>query len=106
MLAYSVDYYSSGAFTTTIATPGVMTKTGHGFISGQKCQLSTTGALPTGIVATTTYFIHKIDADTFHLCTTLANVAAGTYIATSGSQSGTHTVECGSVTLSISKATP
>lgn len=106
MLAYSVDYYSSGAFTTTIATPGVMTKTAHGYISGQKCQLSTTSALPTGLAAATTYFIHKIDADTFHLCTTLANVAAGTYIATSGTQSGTHTIECGSVVLQIAKATP
>jgi len=106
MLAYSVDYYSTGTFTTTIATPGVMTKTAHGFISGQKCQLSTTGALPTGLSAATTYYIHKINADTFHLCTSLANVAAGTYIATSGSQSGTHTITSGAVTLAISKATP
>lgn len=106
MLAYTVDYASSGTFTTTIATPGVMTKNGHGFISGQKCQLSTTGALPTGLAAATTYYVHVIDANTFHLCTSVANAAAGTYIATSGSQSGTHTIVCASVVVQVNKATP
>lgn len=104
MLAYSVDYYSSGAFTVTIATPGVFTKSAHGFISGQKCQLSTTGALPTGLTSATTYYIRVIDANTFYLCTTLANSASGTYIATSGTQSGTHTITCASIALSLSKA--
>ncbi|MFZ2306844.1 MAG: hypothetical protein WAW73_17495 [Rhodoferax sp.] len=106
MLAYSVDYYATGVFTTTIATPGVMTMASHGMISGQKWQATTTGALPTGLTASTTYYVHVIDANTFHLCTSLANVAAGTYIATSGSQSGVHTmVSCG-ITLALSKAIP
>lgn len=103
LLAYTVKYYSSGTFTVTIATPGVFTKTAHGYITGMKCQLSTTGALPTGLAATTTYYIHVIDANTFHLSTTKANAVAGTYIATSGSQSGTHTIECGSIGLSLTK---
>lgn len=106
MLAYSVDYYTVGVFTVTIATPGVFTMMAHGLISGQKCRLFTSGALPTGLNTTTTYFIRAIDANTFWLCTTLANVAAGTYIATSGSQSGTHTIQCASVVLALSKATP
>lgn len=106
LLGYSVDYYSSGNFTVTIATPGVCTKNGHGYISGQKCQLSTTGALPTGLAAATTYYIHVINANDFHLCTSLANVAAGTYINTSGGQSPTHTIVCASITLNLSKAVP
>lgn len=107
MLAYSVDYYFTATFTVTIATPGVATATAHGMVSGQKCQVSNSGgALPTGLVAATTYYIHVINANTFHFCTTLANVAAGTYIATSGSQSGTHTIVCSSITLALSKATP
>lgn len=91
-----VDYYSTGTFTVTIATPGVFTKVAHGLESGNKVQLSTTGALPTGLSTATTYFVRRIDADTFNLSTTRANMAAGTYIATSGSQSGVHTlVACG-----------
>ena len=106
MLAYSVDYYGTGTFTATLATPGVFTLNAHGMISGQKCQATTTGALPTGLTANTTYYAHAIDANTFHLCTTLANVAAGTYIATSGSQSGVHTIVCCGITLSLLQAIP
>lgn len=106
MLAYSVDYYATGTFTTTIATPSVMTMAGHGMTSGQKLQSTTTGALPTGLTASTTYYVHVIDANTFHLCTSLANVAAGTYIATSGAQSGVHTLVSLGITLALSKAIP
>ncbi len=106
MLVYSVDYYGTGTTTVTIATPGVFTLNGHGFVSGQKCQLTTTGALPTGLTASTTYYVHVIDANTYHLCTSVANVTAGTYIATSGSQSGVHTIVCSSITVALSKATP
>lgn len=105
-LAYSVDAYATGTVTITIATPGVITLTGHGLISGNRFQLTTTGALPTGLTASTTYFARVIDANTFNACTTLANVAAGTYIATSGTQSGVHTAVAGSVTLALSGAVP
>jgi hypothetical protein len=104
MLAYSVDAYNSGTVTITIATPGVATLNAHGFISGHKCQLTTTGALPTGLTANTTYWLRVIDANTFNFCTSLANVAAGTYIATSGTQSGVHTITGGTIALSLSKA--
>jgi hypothetical protein len=104
--AYSTKYYSLGTFTVTLATPGVFTKAGHGYVTGQKCQLSTTGALPTGLAAATTYYVHKIDADTFHLSTSKANAVGGTYIATSGAQNGVHTIECGSVLLTLLKDTP
>ena len=103
-LAYTVDQYATGTTTVTIATPGVATLNNHGLINGAKCQLTTTGALPTGLATATTYWIHVIDANTFHFCTSLANVAAGTYIATSGSQSGTHTLTAGKITLTLNKA--
>ncbi len=104
MIAYSVDSYFNGTATITIATPGVVTATAHGLFSGDKVQLTTTGALPTGLSASTTYYARVIDANTFNLCTSLANAAAGTYIATSGSQSGTHTLVGGGITLAIAKA--
>ncbi len=103
-LAYSVDYYSQSVVTLTIATPCVITQTAHGFITGQTGQLTTTGALPTGLTASTKYYVHVIDANTFHLSTSLINSIGAAYINTSGSQSGTHTFTLGSITLSLSKA--
>jgi hypothetical protein len=104
LISGKVDAYNSATMTVTIAAPGVGTMTGHGFFSGQKCQITTTGALPTGLTASTTYFLHVIDANTFHFCTSLVNVAAGTYITTTGSQSGTHTLTGGKITLVLNKA--
>jgi hypothetical protein len=85
----------SQTFTITIASPGVATATSHGLATGDKVYLTTSGALPTGLSASTTYFVSKIDADTFKLSTTLANAVAATCINTSGSQSGTHTIYSG-----------
>jgi hypothetical protein len=82
---------ASATITVTIATPGVVTHTSHGRITGEKVYFTTTGALPTGITASTTYYIIKIDANSYNIATTFANAIAGTKVATSGSQSGTHT---------------
>lgn len=103
-LVYEVRSYNSSTVTITIATPGVVTFTAHGFYHGQRCQITTTGALPTGLTASTTYFVEVIDANSFYLCTTLANVAAGTRIATSGSQSGVHTLTGCTIRIALNKA--
>jgi hypothetical protein len=90
-LSYFVSYYGTSTVTITIATPGVVTWNSHGLVTGNKIQLTTSGALPTGLTASTTYWVIFNDANSFWLATSLANAAAGTKIATSGSQSGTHT---------------
>lgn len=77
--------------TMTIATPGVVTA-GKDIPTGTPVIFTTTGALPTGVVAGTVYWWTRIDATTGKLSTSLANCQAGTYIATSGSQSGVHTM--------------
>lgn len=77
-----------GNATLTIASPCVVTKASHGFIGGEEITLATTGALPTGLTATTKYYIKYIDVNTFNLSLTLG----GANINTSGTQSGTHTV--------------
>lgn len=89
-----------GAVTITIATPGVLTLTNHGLVTGDQITLATTDTLPTGLVAGTVYFVVKLTADTFSLATTLANALVPTKIATSVSQAGTHTVSlvCRNVT--------
>lgn len=103
-LNYMVNSYSTSTVTVTIATPAVMTWTAHGLNSGQRIQLTTTGALPTGLTASTTYLVTVIDANTFNLSTSLANAQAATFIATSGSQSGTHTAVNFGITLTLNPA--
>jgi microcystin-dependent protein len=83
--------FAGQTFTVTIASPGVVTKAGHGFTGGELLRLSTTGALPTGLNTTDDFFVIFVDANTFRLATTEANAAAGTAINTSGAQSGVHT---------------
>lgn len=103
-LIYSVEKYATSTVTITIATPGVVSWTAHGLENGQRVQITTSGALPTGLTASTTYFVAGKGTDDFKLSTTLANAAAGTYIATSGSQSGVHTMVAASISLALNKA--
>lgn len=86
---YSTLAPSLGTFTVTIASPGVVTLTGHGLADGDRVRLSTTGALPTGLTANTDYFLVGSATNTFNLATT----QGGTAINTSGTQSGTHTAQ-------------
>lgn len=82
--------------TMTIASPCVVTLTNHGLRAGTGVVFSTTGALPTGVTAGTTYYAKSTAANTFNLYDTAANaIAGGTTgrVNTSGSQSGTHTVK-------------
>lgn len=83
---------SQGTVTITIATPGVISQTGHPFVTGDAVYLTTTGALPTGLSTNTLYYVIKVDANSYNLATSRANAVAGTKIATSGTQSGTHTL--------------
>jgi hypothetical protein len=92
MLTYMVRFYGTATATMTIASPCVVTWTAHGMVSGQKVQFTTTGALPTGVSASTTYWVTVVDANTFKLSTSFANAQAASFVNTSGSQSGTHTV--------------
>jgi hypothetical protein len=80
------DVTLSGA-TTSIASPCKVGYTAHGLTNGQRVKLTTTGALPTGITAGTTYYVvNKTDND-FEIEATVGGGA----INTSGSQSGVHT---------------
>lgn len=80
-------YWTNSTVTITIASPGVVSWTSHGLQNGDSVVLSTTGALPTGLTAGTTYFVVSSATNTFQLAATVG----GTAINTSGSQSGTHT---------------
>jgi len=75
-----------GTATITIASPAVVTSTVL-YTEGAAIKFSTTGALPTGITAGTTYYVFNVDGLTFQLLD-----AAGAVVNTSGTQSGVHTI--------------
>lgn len=75
-----------GTATITIASPAVVTSTIL-YNEGAGISFSTTGALPTGITAGTTYFVFNSDGLTFQLLD-----AAGAVVNTTGTQSGTQTI--------------
>lgn len=79
--------------TLSIATPCVVTYADHGLANGTAIVFTTTGALPTGMVANTVYYARSIDANTFNIYETSDYAIEGGStgrISTSGTQSGTH----------------
>lgn len=80
---------SLAGVTVTIATPAVVSWANHGRLAGDKIRFTTTGALPTGLVANTDYYIITagLVAGSFQLSAT----PGGAAINTSGTQSGVHT---------------
>ena len=75
-----------GTVTITIASPAVVTSSIL-LTDGAAIQFATTGALPTGITAGTTYYVHEPEGLTFKLVDSAGNV-----VNTSGSQSGTQSI--------------
>lgn len=78
--------------TITVASPGVVTMAAHGLREGAAIVFSTTGALPTGITAGTTYYVRSTSLATNTFTISAAAGINGTAVNTSGTQSGTHTV--------------
>ncbi len=79
-----------GAFTVTIASPAVLTLASHGLTANDSVQFTTDGALPTGLLPSTTYYVIAagLTSSEFRVSATYA----GTAVNTTGSQSGTHTL--------------
>lgn len=83
--------------TISIASPAVITATGHSLVNGARVQLTTSGALPGGLAANTTYYVINAVTNMFNLAVTPGGAPIGTY----GGQSGSHVVrEVVSVTVS------
>ena len=70
----------------------IVTATAHGFTTGTKVQLTTSGTLPTGLSLATDYYIIRLDANTFALATTKSGAFAGTKVTWIAQGSGNHTV--------------
>lgn len=78
---------TAGVVTITIASPAVVTLSSI-LAEGTSITLQTTGALPTGLTAGTTYYLVGVSGAT----TKLAATRGGTPINTSGTQSGVHSI--------------
>lgn len=78
---------AAAAVTVTIAVPAVFTWIAHALPAAAPIVFTTTGALPTGITADTTYYVLAPTANTFNIAAT----PGGAAITTTGTQSGTHT---------------
>lgn len=83
---------SQSTVTMTIATPCVVTWTAHGLIAGTPISFTTTGALPTGLVVGTVYYVLAPITNSFNVSAT----SGGAAINTTGTQSGVHTTTAGS----------
>jgi hypothetical protein len=91
-----------GTFTVTLASPAVFSYTAHGLTAGDKVVFSTTGALPTGLTAGTTYFVLAagLTANAFEV--SLSD--GGSAVNTSVSQSGTHSLVAEEILLDVNVA--
>ena len=80
---------ASGTCTISIASPAVVTYN-NSFVANQAVVFTTTGALPTGLTANTTYYVMatNLSSTSFQVSATQGGAA----INTSGTQSGTQTV--------------
>ena len=86
-IVWGADCEETGTVTISQATPGVVTWTNHGLPNGTPIVFSTTGALPTGLTAGTTYYVVAANTNTFSVALT----PGGSAIATTSAGSGVHT---------------
>jgi hypothetical protein len=78
---------ASSVFSVTIASPGVLSTTLN-LANGTALVLNTTGALPTGLLVGTVYYVVGVSGTQFSLAATYGGAA----INTTGTQSGTHSI--------------
>ena len=87
---------SSTTFTadasTDVITVAATLDVDVGSTTGRAVRVSSSATLPTGLSASTDYFLIRVSATTYKLATNLINADAGTAIDITGAGSGTHTI--------------
>lgn len=101
---HNADDSGAGSITGVQTTAGVATEVNpsansvsipsHGYTTGAKLQLTTTGTLPAGLSTGTDYYIIAVDADTVKFASSQANALAGTAVDITGygTTTAVHTV--------------
>ncbi len=93
---YATTARTSATVTITNASPGVVSWTSHGFVVGDPVYFTTSGSLPTGLTASTIYYVSTVvNANSFQVSAT----QGGSAINTSSAGSGTHTGQAPSMWL-------
>lgn len=69
-----------------------LTITAHGLNTGRRIVFSTSGTMPTGLTAGTTYYAIRVDANTIQVASSYYNAYIGTAINISAQGAGTHTM--------------
>ena len=87
--------YANPVVSISIDTPALVTLAGNLLTAGDTVKFYTTGALPTGLVAGTTYYVVNPTTNTFQVSAT----AGGAAIATTGTQSGVHSMTSNNTTI-------
>lgn len=79
-VAPALDGVNTVAVTISVATPAVVSLTGHGFKANQGVVFSGSGTIPTGITAGTTYYVSAtgLAADTFQISATVGGASINT----------------------------
>jgi len=96
----TTDTNAAGTFAASSLAANAVTITAHGYKTGVVGQLTTAGALPTGLATSTNYYIIVVDANTVKFASSLANALAGTAITISGGTgNSTFTPTAASVTV-------
>lgn len=76
----------------TAAATDIVTCAAHGFSTGDRIRVTTSGAdLPAGLSTDTDYYIEKIDVNTFYLHTS-TDIVSGTKVDITDAGTGTHTL--------------
>lgn len=83
--------YTSRTFTANAGTD-VITASAAVFQTGQAVRVSSSGTLPAGLSAGTTYYIISVSGATYKLATTINNALAGTAVDITDAGTGTHSI--------------
>jgi hypothetical protein len=96
---YTLDSDKTFTNASVNTTANTITVVGHGYRTGVPHKYTTAGTLPAPLVAGTTYYIIKVDADTVKVATSLVNAKAGTAIdLTTTGDSATKTIDVDGIT--------
>lgn len=88
--AVASSTFAAAAISTTT---DLVTAANHGWLTGQKVQVSNAGgSLPTGLTAATDYWLYVASTSTYGFCTNVNNAKAGTLINITSQNTGTNTV--------------
>ena len=84
---YVYNIADDAVVSISVASPTVITDTAHGLPEGAAIRFSTTGTLPTGISANTTYYVKNVATDSYNI----ASTRGGTAINVTAGGAGIHT---------------